>query len=82
MRVRGVDGFSPQGLGNMAWAFARQAQLVGDVNERTGVAAKVATTVGKMAVYSTSFFDVGEILIQRLFNAIAEADLRLYGTLW
>ena len=78
-RVRGVDDFSTQGLGNLAWAFARQAQLVADVNERSEMGANVASKSGRMAVYATSFLDIGEVVIQRLFNAIAGADLRMHG---
>ena len=77
-RPRGLDEFSPQGLGNMAWAFARQAQLVADVDERSAVSASVLSSTGKMAVYATSFFDIGEILGQRLFSAIADTNLRVH----
>lgn len=73
-----MDDFSPQGLGNTAWAFARQAQLVADVNERSSVSASVLSKTGKMAVYATSFFDIGEILVHRLFSAIADTDLRIH----
>ena len=78
-RPRGIDDFSPQGLGNMAWAFAKQAQLVEDVNERNDVSSSVLSKTGKMAVYAISFFDIGEILVQRLFSSIADADLRMHG---
>ena len=74
-----MDDFSPQGLGNLAWAFARQAQLVEEVKDRVNVAARMASTSGRMAVYSTICFDVGELLIQRLFAAIADTDLRVHG---
>jgi hypothetical protein len=79
-RIRGLDDFSPQGLGNTAWAYARQAQLVESVNERIDLAASVLSNMGKMAVCATSFFDIGETLVQRLFGAIAEANLRVHGT--
>ena len=78
-RSRGFDDFSPQGLGNTAWAYARQAQLLEDVNERIDLASVLSNT-GKMSVYATSFFDIGEALVHRLFGAIAEADLRVHGT--
>lgn len=80
-RYRSLDDFSPQGLCNMAWAFATQAQLVIDVTYRVkNIAANVENS-GKMAVYATSFFDIGEILIQRLFAAIAEANLKVHDNL-
>jgi hypothetical protein len=79
-RIRGMDDFSPQGLGNTAWAYARQAQLVESVIERIDLAARVLSATGKMAVCATSFFDIGETLVKRLFGAIAEADLRVHGT--
>jgi len=79
-RVRGLDDFSPQGLGNLAWSFARQAQLIGETNARVEVAADVLKNSGRMSIYAASFFDIGEILLQRLFNALAETDLRVHGT--
>ena len=78
-RPRGLNDFSPQGLGNMAWAFAKQAQLVEDVNKRSDLSTSVLSKTGKMAVYATSFFDVGEILVQRLFSSIADANLFVHG---
>ena len=63
----------------MAWAYARQAQLVEDVNKRNDVSNNLLSKAGKMAVYATSFFDVGEGLVTRLFGDIAEADLDLHG---
>ena len=76
-RVRGFYDFSPQGLGNLFWAFAKQAQLVTQVSERSEVA--VVSKNGRMAVYATSFLDIGEILLQRLFSAAAESALTMQG---
>lgn len=75
--ARGLDAFSPQGLGNLAWAFARQAQLVEDAGSRINLT--VPSKRGKLAVYTTINFDLGEHLSQRLFAAIADADLRVHG---
>ena len=75
-RVRGVDDFSPQGLGNMVWSFARQAQLGAESSNKENVATRKS---GRMAVYSTCFFDLGEVLVQRLFHTIAEADLQVHS---
>jgi hypothetical protein len=73
-----LDEFSPQGLGNTAWAFARQAQLSADVSERLKGSSNLANSNGRLAVYTTSYIDVGELLLQRFFSAIAEADLRVH----
>lgn len=78
---RGLDEFSPQGLGNMAWAFARQAQLAAGVSERLKDESNLANSNGRLAVYTTSYIDVGETLIQRLFATIAETDLRVHNNL-
>jgi len=66
---RGLDGFSPQGLGNLAWAYAKQAQLAAGVNEST------ISSTGRLAVYETSCLDVGENLVRRLFSGIAETSI-------
>jgi len=78
LTARGLDEFSPQGLGNMAWAYARQAQMAADVTERLKGSSNLANSNGRLAVYTTSYFDVGEILLHRFFAAIAEADLRVH----
>lgn len=65
-----MDDFSPQGLGNLAWAYARQAQLGGAVNDST-----IGST-GRLAVYETSCLDIGEKLIQRLFKNVAETSIQ------
>ena len=64
-----MDGFSPQGLGNLAWSYAKQAQLAADVNN-----SKIGST-GRLAVYETICLDVGENLSHRLFAGIAEAAI-------
>ncbi len=74
---RGMSGFSPQGLGNLAWSYAKQAQLGADVN-----GSKVGST-GRLAVYETSCLDIGESLIQRLFAGIAEGAMSgKYGIIY
>lgn len=79
---RSFDSYSPQGLGNTAWAYARQAQLSEEVVDRIGKGA-LATSLsnGRLAVYTTSYFDIGETLLHRFFSALAEADLRLHDNL-
>ena len=76
-RARGFDDFSPQGIGNLCWSYAKQGQLVTQVSERSEVS--VAVMNGRMSVYATSFLDIGEILLQRLFKAAAESALLMYG---
>jgi hypothetical protein len=78
---RGLDEFSPQGLGNTAWAFARQAQLADEVSNRFKGSSAISHSNGRLAVYTASYFDIGEVVLQRLFSAIAEADFRIHGQL-
>ena len=66
---RGLEGFSPQGLGNLAWSFAKQAQLSFSVSEK-----KLGSS-GRQAVYTTSCLDIGEGLVNKLFTRIAEEAL-------
>lgn len=63
---RGLQDFSPQGLGNLSWSYAKQAQLAAEVDEST-----IGST-GRLAVFETVCLDVGEKLIQRLFAGICE----------
>lgn len=77
---RGLAEFSPQGIGNMAWAFARQAQLAEDVPNRIKGSA-ITYSNGRLAVYTASYFDVGEVIIQRLFAEVAKTDLLVHGQL-
>jgi hypothetical protein len=76
-----MDEFSPQGLGNMAWAFARQAQLAQAVSERMKGAFNLATSNGRLAVYTSSYIDIGEKLLHRFFSAIGETNLRVHSNL-
>jgi hypothetical protein len=78
---RGFEDFSPQGLGNLAWAFARQAQLGAEVISRYKGKTTVPFSSGRLAHYTTSFIDVGEELLHKLFAAIAETDLKTHGTI-
>jgi hypothetical protein len=73
---RGLQGFSPQGLGNLAWSFAKQAQLSSSVPDggRLHVGAS-----GRQAVYETSCLDVGEKLSLRLYTQICEEAIQGEG---
>lgn len=76
---RGLEGFSPQSIGNLAWAYARQAQLASNMSIRRKDDMLIAAMTGRLAQYSISFVDLGESLLQKLFYAIAETDLNAYG---
>eukprot|EP00980_Cylindrotheca_fusiformis_P003988 scaffold874_cov126-Cylindrotheca_fusiformis.AAC.21 len=78
---RGVEGFSSQGMGNLAWSYARQAQLGAEVMQRRARAITIYPVSGRLAHYTVSFIDVGESLLQKLFYAIAEADLKVHDNL-
>jgi hypothetical protein len=60
----GLDDFSPEQLGNVGLAFARQAQLAKVASERLHARNKIGTI----------YLDVGEALLQRLFRDMAEND--------
>lgn len=66
---RGFNGFSTQGLGNLAWSYAKQAQLA-----EGGSESKIGSS-GRLAVYEAISMDVGGNLIRQLFSGIAEAAL-------
>jgi hypothetical protein len=76
---RGLEGFSQQGIGNLAWAFARQAQLGAEVMSRRERDTTIGMVSGRLAHYAVSNVDVGESLLQKLFYAIAEADIKVHG---
>ena len=74
---RGLKGFSPQGLGNLAWSFAKQAQLADVINDDM----KSIGSNGRLAIYETSCLDVGESRINLFFSRIAEAGLEYHDEL-
>jgi RAP domain len=78
---RSFSAFSPQGLGNTAWAYARQCQLACEVSSRYAAGSILLQSNGRLAVYTTSFFDYGESLVQRLFQAIGDASVKEHGDL-
>ena len=78
---RGLSDFSPQALGNMAWAFARQAQLAEEVVERYKSKSVTPLTGGRLASKSAICLDIGEGLIHKLFSEIAETNLRVHNEL-
>lgn len=74
---RGLQGFSPQGLTNLAWSFAKQAQLSSTVKNNRLLSGKS----GKQAIYQTSCLDIGEEQISRLYMRIAEEAVHGAGGL-
>jgi len=72
---RTFSTFSPQGIGNTVWSFARQAQLSLDVIDTLGLGNVKVGTTGRLAVYETSCLDIGEDLIKLLFLKAAEAGI-------
>ncbi len=73
-KTRGLNLFSPQGLGNLAWSYAKQAQLAGGGSE------SLVSTTGRLAVYETISLDVGEDLVRKLFFRIGETALHKYDS--
>ena len=80
-QARGLDEFSPQGLGNMAWAFARQAQLAEEASDRFRGSTFLSNISGRLSVYTASYVDIGEASIQTLFARIAESAIENHGRL-
>ena len=80
MTGRGLVDFSAQGLGNLAWAYARQAQLGAEVLSRFEGDTIVPKSSGRLAQYISSYMDLGEDLLQKFFHCIAETDLGVHGS--
>lgn len=74
---RGFSTFSPQGIGNTIWAFARQAQITNDVVQRYGLGRVNIGTTGRLAMYETSCLDIGEQLIKEVFVKAADAAINI-----
>lgn len=77
--------FSPQGVGNFVWSYARQAQLSNEPSpmenssERGQQQSVTSNSSGRLAVYETICLDLGENLVNRLFAAVAESSLSKEG---
>ena len=69
---RGLSTFTPQGFGNLAWSFAKQATFSSDVTDTP----TLSGNSGRLAVYETSCLDLGEALVTKLFASIAEECVR------
>ena len=74
---RGFFTFSPQGIGNTVWSFARQAQITNDVVRSFGLDKVNIGTTGRLAMYETSCLDIGEDLIKTVFLKAADAAMNM-----
>ena len=81
MTGRGMNEFNSQGIANLAYAYARHAQLGGETMEKYKHYCTIGFTGGKLAVYTIAYLDVGEGLLRKLFAEIARADLEVHGKL-
>jgi hypothetical protein len=80
MTGRGVDEFNTQSLANLAYVFARHTQLGVDVLEKYKEKCCIPASGGRLAAYTTSYLDIGEGLLRKLFSAIAESSIHTHGT--
>lgn len=71
---RGLSTFTPQGFGNLAWSFAKQATIFSDTTATD--TPTLSGNNGRLAVYETSCLDLGEALVTKLFASIAEECVR------
>ncbi len=79
MTGRGMSGFNTQGIANMAYSYARHAQLGGETMDKYKQSCRLPFTGGKLACYTIVFLDIGEGLLRKLFVEIARADLDVHG---
>ena len=77
-----IDGrlsdFSPQGIGNFVWSYARQAQLSNEPSSREDYKSQQSNnsnSSGRLAIYETMCLDLGESLVNKLFASVAESSL-------
>lgn len=74
---RGLDDFTQQGIGNLVWSYAKQAQLAAETMNRVDGLSSISS--GRLLVFTTVCLDIGESLVKRLFNCCAETDLAKFG---
>lgn len=79
MTGRGMNEFNTQGIANLAYSFARHAQLGGETMDKYRNACSIPATGGKLAMYTIAYLDVGEGLLRKLFAEIARADVELHS---
>ena len=76
---RGLSDFNSQGLANLAYSYARQAQIGGETLDKYEKKCRIAFTGGRLAHFTVIFLDVGEGLLRKLFVEIAKANLEVHG---
>ena len=79
-----LKDFSPQGIGNFVWSYARQAQLSNEPsssgkNSESSQQNVSSNSSGRLAIYETICLDLGEDFVNRLFASIAECSLENEG---
>jgi len=74
-----MDAYMTQAVGNIAWSYARQAQLYFAASQRH--AAVVGAQNGKLAAYKAIFCDVGEGLLHELFHTLADTSMRVHDNM-
>ncbi|KAL3916532.1 MAG: hypothetical protein SGILL_005134 [Bacillariaceae sp.] len=75
VRGRGLEPFDGQGISNVAYVFARHAQLGAEVLQKYGKRCRLPVTGGRLACYTVSYLDIGEGLLRKLYAEIARVDL-------
>ncbi|KAL3914058.1 MAG: hypothetical protein SGARI_000327 [Bacillariaceae sp.] len=72
---RGLAPFDGQGVSNIAYVYAKHAQLGADVLQKYGKKARLPMTGGRLACYTVSYLDISEGLLRKLYAEIARVDL-------
>jgi hypothetical protein len=79
MTGRGMSEFNTQGIANLAYSFARHAQVGGETMDKYKYSCRLPFTGGKLACYTIAYFDFGEGLLRKLFTEIARADMEVHS---
>lgn len=79
MTGRGLSDFNSQGLANLAYSFARQAQLGGEVLDKYGKRTTISLNGGRLGYFIVINLDIGEALLKKLFAEIARTNLEIHG---
>jgi hypothetical protein len=75
VRGRGLELFDGQGISNIAYVYARHAQLGAEVLQQFGKKCRLPVTGGRLACYTVSYLDISESLLRKLYSEIARIDL-------
>ena len=79
MTGRGLSDFNSQGLANLAYSFARQAQLGGEVLDKYGKRTTISLNGGRLGYFIVINLAIGEALLKKLFAEIARTNLEIHG---